>query len=210
MQPVTLLLLSLVVLPVAYGQESASDNSATSDDVAVQQLIDKFKDLQPPDWTYSDLASKSDLIVIAKAKSGSEIDWANEIGGDFGKETAKLIANRLRVLSVLKGQSGDEIDVMTLEWKPDVTALTTHDFAELRTELLLPFLAEIRGDGQVTGYVPVQLRDDMAVGKTHTTVIQTYKIEPEYLLYLRRLEGDRYVPVTGQRYSGLSVRMLND
>lgn len=197
MRPATLLLLSVVVLAVAYGQDTGKDNSGRTDDAAVQELVEMLRDLQPPDWTYSHLASKSDLIVIARVKSRSEIEWADDIGGDFGKETTRLIANRLRVLSVLKGQSGDEIEVMTLEWKPNVVVLTNHDFAELRGQLLLPSLVSVVIDGQVTGYGGSQ-------------PIETYKIEPEYLLYLRRLNGDKYVPVTGQRYSGMSVRTLNN
>ena len=87
--------------------------------------------------------------------------------------------------------------MITLEWKPNVVVLTNHDFAELRTELLLPNLVRVMIDGEITGYGGSQ-------------PIETQKIEPEYLLFLRRLNDDRYVPVTGQRYSGMSVRTLNN
>ena len=197
MRLVTALLLLGVLLPAACAQEAAKDNTARGDDSSVQQLVEKLRDLRPPRWSYSDLLSKSDLVVIAKVKTRSDMAWDDGIGGAFGKETTKLIASRLRVLSVLKGESNDEIDVMTLEWKPNVLVLVNHDFAELRTQLMLPSLVSTVIDGQVTGYAESQ-------------PIETYKIEPEYLLYLRRVDGNGYVPVTGQRYSGMSVRTLND
>jgi hypothetical protein len=188
-------LLLAILLPVAYAQEPSQDNPGRTDDEDVQQIIDKLRNLQPPRWTYSELASQADAVVIAKLRARSEIEWQDDIGGDFGKEATKLIANRLQVLSVLKGQCGDEIEVMTLEWAPNVIVLVNHDFAVLRTQLLLPSMVSIEIDGQIIGY-----------GGS----IDTYKIEPEYLLYLRRLDDDKYVPVTGQQYAGMSVRLLND
>lgn len=95
-----------------------------------------------------------------------------------------------------------EIDVVTLEWKPDVGVLgAKFDFAELRTEFLLPNLVTVEMDGNITGYANGLFAE--------AGVIDTYKIEPEYLLYLRELDGNRYVPTTGQRYSAMSVRRLD-
>lgn len=193
------LVLSFLVLCCTASMSRGQDTgfAPSQDDEVVQELLEKLRELQPPKWNYADLAAKSDLIVIAKAQSRVEVEWNDDIGGDFGKGTTTLLANRLRVLSVLKGESADEINVMTLQWKPNVVVLTNSDFAELRTNLLLPNLVRVAIDDQVTGYGGSQ-------------PIDTYKIEPEYLLYLRRLEGGRYVPVTGQRYSGMSVRTLNN
>jgi hypothetical protein len=78
-----------------------------------------------------------------------------------------------------------------------VIVLTNHDFAELQAQTVRPNLVPIEIDGQVTGYEGAE-------------PIETCKFEPEYLLYLRRLSDDKYVPVTGQRYSGMSVRTLNN
>jgi hypothetical protein len=177
--------------------DAIETSSGRTDDAAIDEFTESLHRLQPPDWTYSDLASKADLIVIAKVKSRSEAEWADDIGGDFGEGATKLIANRLQVLSVLKGQSGDEIQVMTLQWKRSVFVLTNHDFAELQAATLRPNLVTIEIGGQVTGYEGPE-------------PMETYKIEPEYLLYLRRHSDDKYVPVTGQRYSGMSVRTLNN
>ena len=179
----------------SHGQEDVARQS--QDDNAVRDLLEKIHELQPPEWSYADLTANSDLIVIAKAQSRVEVEWNDDIGGSFGKGTTTLLSNRLRVLSVLKGKSADEINVMTLRWNPNVVVLTNHDFAVFRTELFLPNLVRVVIDGQITGYGGSQ-------------PIETYKIEPEYLLYLRRLEGGGYVPVTGQRYSGMSVRTLNN
>ncbi len=177
--------------------DAIEDSSGRTDDATIDEFTESLHRLQSPDWTYSDLASKSDLIVIAKMKSRSDAEWADDIGGDFGKGATNLIANRLQVLSVLKGQSGDEIQVMTLQWKRSVIVLTNHDFADLQAQTLRPNLVTIEIGGQVTGYEGAE-------------PMETYKIEPEYLLYLRRHSDDKYVPVTGQRYSGMSVRTLNN
>jgi hypothetical protein len=197
MRIATLLLFSVFVAPLAYGQETAKISGKAADP-AVQELLEKIKEMQPPDLTYSDLASESDVIVVAKAISKAEIEWNDVIGGEFGKGNTKLLANRLRVLSVLKGESGDEIDVMTLEWNSNVIVLTNSDFAELRSKLLRPVVVPVIEDGEIFDFAKV-------VSGNHT-----YTIEPEYLLYLRRIEGNKFVPVSGQRYSRQSVRRINN
>jgi hypothetical protein len=102
----------------------------------------------------------------------------------------------MRILSTLKGRASEEIEVLTIEWKPGGIVLTNHEFAEISTSLLLPSHITVVDNGKVIGYGDSK-------GKTYT-------IEPEYLLYLRRLSGQRFVPVTGQRFSGKCVRILND
>ena len=53
-------------------------------------------------------------------------------------------------------------------------------------------------DGEIVDYAQMQPK-------------ATYTIEPEYLLYLRKSDRENtYIPVTGQRYSAASVRILND
>jgi hypothetical protein len=188
------LLIVLCTAATLQGQHAAAPQS--QDEKAVQEVLEKIRDLQPPNWSYADLAAKSDLIVIAKAKSSVEVEWRDEIGGDFGKGSTKLLSNRMRILSVLKGQAGDEVNVLTLEWKPDVIVLTNSDFAELKSKLLLPVVVPVVIDGAIVDYGEV-VRGD-----------KTYTVEPEYLLYLRHVDGTKYIPVTGQRYSGLSVRRL--
>lgn len=196
MKPILLFFLMCCSVSVLLGQD-ADDRHLQSDEL-IQQLLEKFRELEPPKWSYQELATNSDLIVVAKVHSRVEVEWNDDIGGDFGKETTALLSNRLRVLSVLKGESAEEIDVMTLQWKPNVVVLIDSDFAAIRQKLLLPSLFRVvKEDGEVTGYGGSQ-------------PISVHEIEPEYLLYLRRFDGDRYVPVSGQRYSGMSVRMLNN
>ena len=192
----TLFVLSIVFAPTAQGQD-AGNASGKNVDPGGDQLVEKIRKLQPPKWTYSKLAAESDLIVVAKAVSISEIEWDGAFDGEFDGKLVKCFSNKMRVLSTLKGRTGDEIEVVTIEWRSDVIVLTNFDFSEIRTSLLLPSLVRVEVDGAVVGY-----------GESHS--MKTYKIEPEYLLYLRRLNGERYVPVTGQRYSGLSARTLNN
>jgi hypothetical protein len=196
MRLATVFLLFISVTRVA-GAQDAGENLGYGADSAVEKLAEEVCDLQPHKWTYSELAARSDLIVVAKAVSRSEIEWDNAIAGEFDGTTVTCISNKLRVLSTLKGRSGDEIVVITVQWKPPVVVRTDFDFAELRTQLLLPSLVRLVMDGEVAGYGGSQ-------------PIETYKIEPEYLLYVRKLNGKEYVPVTGQRYSGMSVRTLNN
>ena len=179
---------------IVLGQDDTVPQS--QNDKAIEELLEKIRELQPPDLTYADLAAKSDLIVIARALSRNEVEWNDEIGGEFGKGSTKLLSNRLQTLSVLKGKAADEIDVMILEWNTSVVVLTNCDFAELRNTLLLPVVVPVVISGEIAEY------GEVIEGK------KTYTIEPEYLLYLRHIDGDKYVAVTGQRYSGLSVRRL--
>jgi hypothetical protein len=196
MRLATVFVLSISTAPVA-GAQDAADNLRHGTDPAVETIAEGARGLQPPKWSYSELATKSDLIVVAKLASRSGIEWHDAVAGEFDGTTVKCISNKLRVLSTLKGRSGDEIVVMTVEWKPSVIVRTNFDIAELRKRLLLPSLVRVVIDGQVNGYGGSQ-------------PLETYEIEPEYLLYLRKLNDEEYVPVTGQRYSGMSVRTLNN
>src|SRR5690606_6928528 len=112
-----------------------------------------------------------------KAQSKIEVEWNQEIGGDFNKELTQMVSNRLRLLSVLKGKSAEEIDVITLEWKPDTIVLSNSDFAEFRIKLLLPTAVPVVIDGQTAGF------GEIVQGSRTPTV------EPEYLVYLRRIDG---------------------
>jgi hypothetical protein len=186
--PLVLAVFTIGGLPLAYSQDATGGKSRNADEASAQQLLQKIHDLRPPQWTYSELASKSDLIVVAKVVSRSETEWDDRIAGDFGKDWARLFTNRLQVLSVLKGQCGGEIDVMTLELRPyNIIVLVNHRFAELRSKLLRPVTVPVEVEGNTVGFAEVTSGD------------KTYTIEPEYLLYLKRIEGDRFSPVTGQR-----------
>lgn len=191
--------ISLIVL-VAIGAEvvGQGDNAPRSiDGTSTQNLLRKLPDLQPPNLSHTELAKRSDLIVIARVLSNANVPWDDEIGGDFGKRHTQLVSNRLRVLSVLKGEAKREIDVFPLEWKPNVVVLTNTDFAKLRSTLVLPNLVAVEIEGEISDY-------GIGVGgqRMHT-------IEPGYLLYLRQIDDGGFVAASGQRYSGLSVRRLD-
>jgi len=181
----------VVMTSAASGQETAPPRPVEPD----QELLDQLRELQPLHWTYAELAAKADLIVIVKVTSRSEVAWEEEIADGFGEKSTKLIVNHLRVLSLLKGESSDEIDVMTLAWRPDVVVMTSYSFADLRTQLLVPRPTVII-DGVDRWW--------------ESSPIKTSTIAPEYLLYLTRLDTGKFVPATGQRYSALSVRTLNN
>ena len=190
------LIRALLVPSIGFAQEEEKKLDQRVD-AAIQEALKKLRDLQPPKWTYSELAAQSDLIVVAKLISRSEIQWDESLAGDFNDTSVKCLSNRMRVLSTLKGDSGDKLEVVTLGLRPNALVLINVDFAEFRTRLLLPRLVQVDIDGEITGY-------------GGSSPIETYTIEPEYLVYLRKLKDNQYVPVTGQRFSGMSVRILND
>ncbi|MEM6691096.1 MAG: hypothetical protein AAF664_16830 [Planctomycetota bacterium] len=165
--------------------------------VSVEDLIETLRRMEPPELTYDELAEASDLIVIAKLKSKSAVERLADVAGEFGKGSTELISNQLQILSVLKGVPDEQVSFMTLEWKPKVVVLVRNKFAQLRSKLPLPQLSAFEVEGEITGYGKVNIKS------------KTYTIEPEYLLYLKRIEDGIYVAVTGQRYSALSVRFLN-
>ena len=189
-----LFLIVVFCADILCGQEK--NPSRASDDRSVTEVLEEIRQQQPPDWSYADLGAKSDMIIIAKALSRSEIEWTDKLGGKFGKRRTKLLSNRLQVLSVLKGKAADKVNFFTLQWKENVVILTNFDFAKVRKTLLLPIAVPILNGGEIADY------GEATEGR------KTYSVEPEYLLYLRHVAGNDYVAVTGQRYSGLSVRRL--
>jgi hypothetical protein len=84
-----------------------------------------------------------------------------------------------------------------LQWKPDVIVLTNYDFPEFQTTLLLPEIIPVVVDGDIVDFAEI------------VSGTRTYTIKPEYLLYLTKHDGNIYAPVTGMRYGGLSVRIIN-
>jgi hypothetical protein len=195
MRCATVVLLSIVSQPLAFGQDRVADVSRR--DSAIRDLLEELRESQPPKWSYSELAANSDLIVIATLKSQSDVQWKDEIGGSFDSETTTIVANRLQVLSVLKGHAGGEIELLTIKWKAMVAVFVNHDFAKLCDRVVLPGLVRVIKEGQTVAYA------DSNPNTMHSVV-------PEYLLYLRKVNEGQYVPVTGQRFSGMSVRTLND
>ncbi len=155
------------------------------------------------DWSYAKLTADSDLIVIGKLISKSESLPAPESKDSFGENSVRQISNRILVLTALKGQSDEEIELMTIEWNPGMIVLQKHDFAVLRSTLLLPNLVATELDGQIIGYGLIESSADSGNLLKST-------IEPEYLLFLRKRADGRFDPVTGHRYSRMSVRLLNN
>ena len=170
------------------------------DSVDDQRLFDAINENQPPSWSYSELCSKSDLIVIAKTvsiKNGNlESSGASEFQ-DSSKSSLKCIENQLRVLTVLKGEANQFIKVMTIEWTRKNIVLVNSDFAKLPKKCLRPRPLQIVGE------------NDNVVEYIFDGTVETNEFEPEYILFLQRVRGDEFIPVTGQRWGALSIRILN-
>ena len=128
--------------------------------------------------------------------SASEIEWDASLAGDSKSEAVTCVSNKVRILATLTGEAGEEIEVLTLRWKEGVLVLSDDRFLELHSKLLLP------------KWVAVEIGDDVREYRAPGPP-QLHRIEPEYLLFLRKF-GDRgYVPVTGQQWGAMSVRLLN-
>ena len=165
----------------------------------INALLERFKKNESPVWTYQELADKSDVIVVATLieKHDVAFDIVGEI--DFDRDSIRRVSNKLKVLSVLKGETEDEIQVVTTEWKPKTIVLGFRTgFAQLRDRQLLPTLSAVEINGEIAEWGNV---DDG----------NSTKVVPEYLLYLKKSERQNdFVPVTGQRWSAASIRFLNN
>ncbi|MEM7476572.1 MAG: hypothetical protein AAF483_16415 [Planctomycetota bacterium] len=166
----------------------------------VNSILADLKHNEMPDWTYSELASAADMIVVATLVEKRVA--ATDIVGktDFDRKNIQRISNSLKVLSVFKGASKKQVDVITTQWGPNTVALGLKtNFAVLRSRQQVSDLCAVEVDGQIVGLAPIQHRAQR-------------EIIPEYLIYLKHSgqDDDHFVPVTGQRWAGLSVRMLND
>ncbi|QDU55726.1 hypothetical protein [Aeoliella mucimassa] len=163
----------------------------------IRSVLELVKLTATPEWSYARLEAAADLIVIASVDSSTAMAPHLEIEHALGAATSTQYDHRLQVHSVLKGACGQILHVATSEWKDDVIVMTNSDIARLRPTLRLPLLVGTEIDGVITSY-------------GSSTPIETYDIHPEYLLYLKKYKDDLYVPVSGQRFSGLSVRLLNN
>lgn len=169
-----------------------------SHDEKINALLESLRDNDQPKVTYADLAAKADLVVIATLIEKRHV--ASDIVGatDFDSDSVQRVSNKLKILSVMKGAANEEIEMITTEWGPKTVVLGFRsNFAVLRTRMLLPSLSAVEIDGVITDW-------GIMDGSEKTSIV------PEYLIYLKRSSRDNgFIPVTGQRWAGSSVRLLN-
>lgn len=165
----------------------------------VKALLDKIKEDEAPSWTYEELASNSDLIVVATIVHKKQVDPGIVGKTDLDGDSIRRVSNTLRILSVLKGESKHEGQVITTEWVPHTVAIGFKSrFAVLRERMLLPNLTAVEIGGKI-----IDWGMNESFGKN--------EVVPEYLLYLKHSGHENiFVPVTGQRWAGASVRLLNN
>ena len=136
----------------------------------VSKLIDSLKSKEPPVFSYTELASKADLVVIASVLDLRKVELNYGNTTDFDKTTIERVAYRLNIKSRLKGESDDQIEMVSTRWGPHVIAIGSHTrFAKLYLRISSPNLVE------------VVLGDEI----THMGSIDDAKAEfvvPEYLL----------------------------
>lgn len=183
-------------------QETSSQSKLGTN--AVDLFLDQIRaETEFPEWAYSKLKTESDVIVVGKSISKSSFVPDDDPTTAFASDSARYISNRIRVLVSLRGQPSNQIEVVTLEWKSNVIVQRKHEFATLSPKLLLPNFTRTELDGEIIEYGLIESNagDKLIVSRT---------IEPEYLLFLRLRTDGRFDPVTGQRYSGMSVKLLNN
>ncbi|MFO0943872.1 MAG: hypothetical protein U0930_24310 [Pirellulales bacterium] len=189
----------IILVSCACSAQDTATNTTASLDPKVLSLIDAInKETERPKWAIDRLQRESDAIFACKMISQRRVDYDPTIAGDFASTSVDCYVTRFSVLSTFKGNAATEIDVVTIKYSPKVGfASRTHDFARFDTRLKLPVLVQTWINDTVDGY----LANDP---------IETTTVEPEYLLFLRQRDDKCFEPISGQRYSGLSVRILND
>lgn len=194
-------LIAFLCLLYACGIGDAQDvpiDTNTKPSPQVQSLVERItNENDRPSWPIDRLTRESDAILACKMISQVRVDYDASIAGDYAGASIDCYVTKLAVLATLKGNAPPEIEVVTIRYSPNVGFVgRKHDFARFYTKLKLPVLAEYVVDDEIDGYGA-------------NDPLETKTIEPEYLVFLRQRDDRRYEPITGQRYSALSIRVLN-
>lgn len=141
-------------------------------------------------WSFERLFKEADVIVLAKPESVADVDVKPKdarMRRDFlGRVTT------FSVVSPVKGDvNGKAIDVLHFRMREGVMSQDGPLLIRFRTK-------PVRIEGQSGGD-----------GKTPVTAFVTELGAPHYLLFLKRGEGGRLEPVSGQYDAALSVREVN-
>lgn len=177
--------------------EALSQDAEITPDM--KALLDEIKADEAPSWSYDELASKSDLIAVATLVQKQQVDPGIVGKTDLDEDSIQRFSNKLRILSTLKGEPKQEIRVITTQWEANTAAVGVRTrFAVFQERMLLPNLISVEIDGKITGW---------GLGES----LPETEVVPEYLLYLKYSGRENiFVPVTGQRWAGASVRLLKD
>lgn len=165
----------------------------------MKALLGEIKADEAPSWSYDELASKSDLIAVATLVQKQQVDPGIVGKTDLDEDSIQRFSNKLRILSTLKGEPKQEIRVITTQWEANTIAVGVRTrFAVFQERMLLPNLISVEIDDKITGW---------GLGES----LPETEVVPEYLLYLKYSGRENiFVPVTGQRWAGASVRFLKD
>lgn len=177
--------------------EALSQDAEITPDM--KALLGEIKADEAPSWSYDELASKSDLIAVATLVQKQQVDPGIVGKTDLDEDSIQRFSNKLRILSTLKGEPKQEIRVITTQWEANTVAVGVRTrFAVFQERMLLPNLISVEIDGKITGW---------GLGES----LPETEVVPEYLLYLKYSGRENiFVPVTGQRWAGASVRILKD
>lgn len=146
---------------------------------------------QIEDWSYERLFKEADVVVLAKPESVAEVDVKPKdarMQRDFlGRVTT------FSVVSPVKGDvnNGKAIDVLHFRMREGIMSQDGPLLIRFRTK-------PVRIEGKSGGD-----------GKAPVTAFVTVLGAPHYLLFLKRGEGGRLEPVSGQYDAALSVREVN-
>jgi hypothetical protein len=189
----------IVLAALLWLSASMAQSQSEPAERTVERIFESLRENEQPKFSYRELAAKSDLIAIATMVEKRQVAMDVVGSTDFDRESVQRVTITLKVLSVLKGEAKEEIELISTEWVPTTVVLGLRtNFALLRSHLLLPNLSVVEIDGVITDWKIMDSGEKIS-------------IVPEYLLYLKRSGRENtYTPVTGQRWGGASVRLLND
>ena len=178
---------------------AASSQETKKTDPEVETLIAKLDAIEDEKtWPYKKLNDRADVVVIGtfEKRVPIEYDLSNET--EFSNRSATnltALVSTFTLNAVLKGDiKNKSIDVIHLQWKKPIIDLDGWSLYEFRSKQNVPSYVTVIKDGEATGFSSATVRT----------------IKPEYLLFLKSRDDGRFEPVSGHRYTGYSVRVLND
>ena len=190
-------LLTSLFLIMPASAASAQETNKTEPEV--EKLIANLNAMDDEKtWPYKKLSDRADVVVIGtfEKRVVIEHDLSNET--EFSnRSTTNLttLVSTFTLNAVIKGDiKNKSIDVIHLQWERPIIDLGDWSLYEFRVKQNVPSYATVTEDGEATGFSNATVRT----------------INPEYLLFLKSRDDGRFEPVSGHRYAGCSVRVLND
>ena len=177
----------------------ASTQETKSTEPGVETLLAKLKAMEDEKtWPYEKLNDRADVAVIGRFEKRVAIEHDLSKETEFsGQSTTNLtiLVSTIKLNALVKGDiKNKSTNVIHLKREKPIVDLGDWWLYEFRAKQNVPSYPKVIENGEATGFGNATVRT----------------IEPEYLLFLKSRDDGRFEPVSGHRYAGYSVRVLND